>query len=315
MSRPNASWTWRHAILKSNLPATTRHVLLTISCFMNDTGDGCYPTTKQLAEASGLSERAVCEHIGKATAAGWLVVTVHGFKGQKWKNNQYEAAWPEEKSRAPDDGKVLTEDQCQGTDGKSAASEKALIVVPIGTDPDDRKALTEGQSTSPITNPITNTLSETSSDGSPEGTEKRKRKPAYTGAFEAFWLAYPRSPNMSKAEAFAEWRKLGETDQVACVAAVPGYIAYLKSKPWQQTIDACRFISKRRFDGYATVPGEAAAAVDDDRWQKRLRYSRKESMWPVASWGPAPGKPGCLVPPALLESGDGEGWAEMEKAA
>ncbi len=36
------SWTWRHGILKSDLPATTRHVLLTISCHMNDLGEGAY---------------------------------------------------------------------------------------------------------------------------------------------------------------------------------------------------------------------------------------------------------------------------------
>lgn len=93
------SWSWRHAILKSGLPATTRHVLLTISCFMNDVGGGCYPTQEQLAEASGLSDRAVRAHIETAVAAGWLRRKEHGFKGQKWRNHEYEAAWPD----IPDD--------------------------------------------------------------------------------------------------------------------------------------------------------------------------------------------------------------------
>jgi hypothetical protein len=90
---------------------------------MNDTGDGCYPTTKQLAGATGLSERAVCEHIGKAADAGWLSVSVHGFKGQKWKNHQYQAAWPEEGDTDPDDRKALTEGQQQGT-GRISDSRK-----------------------------------------------------------------------------------------------------------------------------------------------------------------------------------------------
>jgi len=45
MSGP--AWTWRHAILEAELPATTKHVLLTISCFMNDVGEGCYRWSKR----------------------------------------------------------------------------------------------------------------------------------------------------------------------------------------------------------------------------------------------------------------------------
>jgi hypothetical protein len=54
MSGP--AWTWRHAILEAELPATTKHVLLTISCFMNDVGGGCYRTTKELAQFTGLPD-------------------------------------------------------------------------------------------------------------------------------------------------------------------------------------------------------------------------------------------------------------------
>lgn len=154
MASQSKSWSWRHAILKSDLGPTTRHVLLTISCYMNDVGGGCYPTTRELASATGLSERAVCEHIGKAVTAGWLKVSEHGFRGQRWKNHEYRAAWPdnaegterpsvplEQKSRSP---------SRKGADRESAASsEKALTVVPKGTDPDDKKALTDGQSNSP----------------------------------------------------------------------------------------------------------------------------------------------------------------------
>ena len=89
------SWTWRHAILQSDLPATTRHVLLTISCHMNDVGEGAYPSTADLAVETGLSERCVCEHISKAKAAGWLGVEQHGYRGQRWKRNEYAPRYPE----------------------------------------------------------------------------------------------------------------------------------------------------------------------------------------------------------------------------
>lgn len=138
MSDTSRAWTWRHAIIRSSLPATTRHVLLTISCFMNDVGGGCYPTTKQLAEATGLSERAVCTHIANAVAAGWLKVSEHGFRGRKWKNHEYHAAWPVE----------------EGTEARSVPNrDEALNVVPRGTEPDDNEALNVVQSTSPYTTP------------------------------------------------------------------------------------------------------------------------------------------------------------------
>ena len=50
MSGP--AWTWRHAILEAELPATTKHVLLTISCFMNDVGEGSIARPRSLLSLS-----------------------------------------------------------------------------------------------------------------------------------------------------------------------------------------------------------------------------------------------------------------------
>jgi|GEM_PF-6760184 len=122
-----ASWSWRHAIIQSDLEPTTRHVLLTISLFMNDIGQGAYPTTKKLAQTTGLSERTVCTHIQKAKSAGWLTVFKHGLAGKKWKNHEYEAAFPSTKR----------------TEGGSVACCE-------GTEPNDKKALKEVQSILPV---------------------------------------------------------------------------------------------------------------------------------------------------------------------
>lgn len=83
---------WRRGIMQSGLPSTTRLVLHTLSCFMNNDGSDCYPTTAQVAEASGLSERAVCTHIAQASDKGWLRVSVK--RTGQWKRHQYRALWP-----------------------------------------------------------------------------------------------------------------------------------------------------------------------------------------------------------------------------
>lgn len=179
------SWTWRHAVAKSDLAPTTRHVLLTISLHMNDVGEGCYPSTAQLRAETGLSERAVCEHIAKARDAGWLNVEKHGFAGQKWARNEYRPKWPDpdppptvdddDGGGDPGAGNLAAQDahgaenEVRGTDAGSVPSaQKALTQDQYlekgtdagsveGTDPNDRKALTQGQSN---TSSKTSTLSQ-----------------------------------------------------------------------------------------------------------------------------------------------------------
>ncbi len=170
-------WTWRHAIINSTLPATTRHVLLTLSCHVNDAGEPVYPSTRLLAAETNLSERAVITHLRAAAEAGWLVTEKHGYGGQKWARNQYYPLIPDdfqlpdrdskgtELRSAPQksgrETKALNEVQQlvdKGTELRSAPSEKALNVVPEGTEPNDRKALNDVQSNTAV-NPAVNSSS------------------------------------------------------------------------------------------------------------------------------------------------------------
>ena len=167
-------WTWRHAIIKSSLPSTTRLVLLTLACHVNDAGEDAYPSTKTLAKETGLSERAVCTHLDLAEAQGWFVVRKHGYGGQKWKRHQYYPCIPEGFEVAADvqegaegdsvpskpsrQKKALKEVQQlvdKGAEGGSVPLKKALNVVPEGTEPDDKKALKEVQSNTAV-NPAEN---------------------------------------------------------------------------------------------------------------------------------------------------------------
>jgi hypothetical protein len=123
---------WRSLVASKHGPksAITRHVLLTLSIHMDTNGGSCFPSTKMIAEETALSERAICAHLSIASNNGWLKKMVHGLTGKKWKRNEYQAVIPP---------KALTESQYQGTDRESVPNRE-------GTDPDDIKALTEGQS-------------------------------------------------------------------------------------------------------------------------------------------------------------------------
>ncbi len=95
MSNERRAWSWRHGLLKSDLPSTTRHVLLTLSCHVNDAGEPCFPTIEQLAQETGLTTRSVMKQLSIGKEKGWIVVGKHGYAGQKWARREYQIAWPE----------------------------------------------------------------------------------------------------------------------------------------------------------------------------------------------------------------------------
>lgn len=128
-------WSWQQAIQKSRLSSTTKLVLFNLSCYINAVGEGCYPSTKRQAAETGLSERSICTHLAIAKEQGFIEIKKHGFAGQEWARNEYYVTFP------------------KGTELGSARHEKALNVVPKGTEPDDKKALKEVQSNIPVNIP------------------------------------------------------------------------------------------------------------------------------------------------------------------
>ncbi len=88
---------WRELVASKNGPesAITRHVLLTLSIHMNTNGGSCFPTTRSVAEQTGLSERTVCTHLKIASKEGWLKKMALGLTGKNWKRNEYQAVIPQ----------------------------------------------------------------------------------------------------------------------------------------------------------------------------------------------------------------------------
>lgn len=89
-------FTWRSAVASKHGPKspTTRHVLLTLSLYMSEKGDSCFPSIETLTEDTGLSRRAVLSHIKKAREDGWIDRKLLGMAGQKWRRSEYRATVP-----------------------------------------------------------------------------------------------------------------------------------------------------------------------------------------------------------------------------
>lgn len=90
-----------------------------------------------------------------------------------------------------------------------------------------------------------------------------RTRQTYREDFEEFWKSYPRTPTMSKVEAFKVWQKMPTEDHLLARKAIEPYRQFLRSKPNLETVHACRFLSQRRFEGLA--PGAGAAPASDIR--------------------------------------------------
>jgi hypothetical protein len=99
----------------------------------------------------------------------------------------------------------------------------------------------------------------------PKTTRQKKAKPSggrpnYSESFTAFWLAYPRHSNMSKANAFVRWEALDDEDRHWATAAAEAYRVQQQRKAQQEglsaediaskTKHAERFLKDRRFEAY-----------------------------------------------------------------
>ncbi|WP_157380970.1 helix-turn-helix domain-containing protein [Burkholderia ubonensis] len=225
-------YTWRQAIIRSSLPSTTRHVLLTLACHINDAGESAYPSIDLLAFETGLSRRAVITHLQSAAGLGWIRTDKHGYGGQRWARNEYEPCIPDgfiqiepPKRRTlqggePDDKKAVNDvhqlfekavnDVPEGgePDDKKAVNdvhqlfEKAVNDVPEGGEPDDKKAVNDVHSNRPLELSIEQTTLSSAKAG-----RKKKSKDADDPVFEEAWRLYPkRDGDNPKAPALKAWR-------------------------------------------------------------------------------------------------------------
>lgn len=128
-------FTWRSAVASRFGPkATTRHVLLTLSLHMNERGGSCFPATTTLADETGLSRRAVEEHIRLAEETGWIRRKEVGLSGQRWRRKSYTASVPEAARKGLREERDRDETEEKGAErGSIPSSEKPAKVGNLAT--------------------------------------------------------------------------------------------------------------------------------------------------------------------------------------
>lgn len=234
MSETSRAWSWRHAFASSDLPPTTKHVLHTLGMFMNELGEGCYPSVADICRYSGLDKKTVLKHLAAARDAGWISVSQHGYRGQKWKRNEYAARWPERDLTAP----AAPEDGAEGGGAAPPPSEgpKAVESVPEGGGTEGPKVVEQvhQDKTSPVTPPDTSPVEREARASGREATTGPAGQPDDPKAVErAFWRVvrdWPGFAGMPKEPAKAAWFALAPEDRAEAERKLPAWLALLKAQ-------------------------------------------------------------------------------------
>jgi len=118
---------WRDAFLGEQGPRspTTRYVLLMLSLHMAMDGSKCFPSMKHIASRSGLSEKAVKEHMARAEAEGWICRSEFKTEGRDWRHYVYGIRFPIAAPELVTDGDDLAPPQAgnPGSEGGHPGSE------------------------------------------------------------------------------------------------------------------------------------------------------------------------------------------------
>lgn len=144
---------WRHAVASLDGPSRgpTRHVLLTLSLYMNPDGRKAWPSYDTLAAASALSRRAVVTHIGHAVNEGWLIRRSRSRAGKGWPGNDYEVAIPRRYSEQSARGAPIGADQ-SASRSEQSADQRTKVVNEVHTiKPIDQPNDQVNKKTAPLT--------------------------------------------------------------------------------------------------------------------------------------------------------------------
>lgn len=192
---------------------------------MNELGESCYPSVADICRYSGLDKKTVLKHLGVAKETGWIAISQHGYRGQKWKRQEYAARWPERDlvaACAPDD-----QNQGGGANTPPSDAEKVVDFVPEGGGIEGSKVVehVHQDKTSPVNIPNT-TPSESARESEDDGRENRK---AIEKAFKRAFHVWPTFVDDSEPKAWKAWLGLSPEDRVKAFEETGRYIDTVKS--------------------------------------------------------------------------------------
>ncbi|TDX72612.1 helix-turn-helix protein [Neorhizobium sp. R1-B] len=262
------AWSWRHAVGKSGLPPITRLVLHTLGLKMDATGGSCYPPVSELVDLTGLDKKTVLKHLEIAEEKGWIEVTQHGFRGQKWKRNEYVARWP---------GRDLTGEQAttfvsEGGAVPPPSETKVVEMVPEGGGNGSMKVVEELHQDKILP---ANIPANSPTAGAEEGVLRRADRKKMERDF-TLWFASWKKGDVDFAR--NAWFALSDEERTECIERTPAYLRWAKPS---DLMAAAVYLKNRHWrdvpEEIVTAPARGIAKVCGKLWMgTRLRALSQE---------------------------------------
>jgi hypothetical protein len=95
MSKMSPLFTWRSAIVASEISSTCKVVALVLSLHMSELGDSCFPGQRRLAKECSLNRATIQRALADLEVSGWLFITRSGNRS----TNDYCAVIPAQTGR------------------------------------------------------------------------------------------------------------------------------------------------------------------------------------------------------------------------
>ena len=92
---PNFKYSWMKLVLNSQLPAPSKHLLLTLSYHMDSKGRSCYPTQNQLHTETSMTIKTIRKHMNLCKASGFIETYTRKISDQDFWNYGYIAKLPD----------------------------------------------------------------------------------------------------------------------------------------------------------------------------------------------------------------------------
>lgn len=255
MSNQSTCFSWRQAVSVSELCADAKHLLLTMSLFMNEEGAGCFPSITTLEERCSRSRPWVVKYLKLVKEDGWLTIEQHGYRGRKWKRNEYVARWPDrdiadaffdpEDGLNPDDVSEENEQQ-GGKRGLPPQGDRGGKSQKRGGKRRLHKVVNHVNSNSPINNPLTSPARANAQDGAdaperedlkngiegekPETSQMSLKQAECDPRFSRAFKNYPAFDADPKAPMWKAWTEIADADrELITPERVQAYVTVMKA--------------------------------------------------------------------------------------
>lgn len=263
MNNTSRAWSWRHAVVASDISGDCKHLLITLSLYMNEMGGSCFPTIETLMANTGRGKTWVHKYLNEAVKTGWIERASVARKTSKgdnrgWRRNEYVAIWPEqnlttesqefqssstEKGSSPDEPPVK-EGSSREVNGSSPLAKKVVREANTNIPKNIPNNIPSSSAVDVLEKPET---AEKEDDGLNEFEEKGNNY--WDGQFSELLKRHPKGTDYYSVSWKSAFLALNDEDKTKAVERHGAWLEHLKKIGRRHPLSLKEYFELRLFEG------------------------------------------------------------------